>query len=131
MSKKLIAFSGTEFTIEWYFDPKGKSQSLEYYDDLDEVRQDRIMHLFKLMANMGSIHNIEKFRNEGDQIYAFKPAADRFLCFFVKGSKIIVTNAFEKKTEKLPLKEKSRALNSRFDYIERVKGGTYYDKEKK
>lgn len=61
----------------------------------------------------------------------FKPSPDRFLCFFVKGSKIIVTNAFEKKTDKLPPKEKSKALNYRFDYIERVKGGIYYDKEKK
>lgn len=83
------------------------------------------------MADIGSIHNIEKFRNEGDQIYAFKLAEDRFLCFFVKGSKIIVTNAFEKKTNKLPSHEKNRALKYQFDYIKRVKEGAYYAKEKK
>lgn len=71
MKKEFIAYSGSKFTIEWYYDPKGKSQSYEYYEDLNEIRQDRIMYLFKLMANTGQIHNIEKFRNECDQIYDF------------------------------------------------------------
>ncbi len=122
MKKEFIAYAGPKFTIEWYYDSKGKSQSHQYYENLDEIRQDKILYLFKLIANTGHIHNIEKFRNEDDQIYAFKPSPDRFLCFFVKGSNIIVTNAFEKKTDKLPQKEKSRALNYRFDYVERVKG---------
>lgn len=131
MSKKLIAYSGKKFTIEWHFDKHDKSQARDYYQDLDQVGRDKVLHLFRLMGDMGMIHNIEKFRNEGDQIYAFKPGSDRFLSFFVKGSKIIITNAFAKKTDKLPLKEKSRALNCMFDYCERVKGGIYYDQEKK
>jgi len=79
------------------------------------------------MGDSGKLQNEQKFRNEGDQIYAFKPSPDRFLCFFFTGSKIIVTNAFEKKTDKLPIKEKERALKYKADYIKRVKGDIYYE----
>lgn len=79
------------------------------------------------MGNAGIIKNKTKFRYEDDQIYAFKAAPDRFLCFFFKGSKIIVTNAFEKKTDKLPSREKEKAVFYKEDYINRVKRGTYYD----
>ena len=79
------------------------------------------------MAHMGKIRNKTKFRNEGDGIYAFKPKPDRFLCFFFSEKKIIVTNAFEKKQDKLPVEEKKRALAYRRDYEARVKSENYYD----
>jgi phage-related protein len=79
------------------------------------------------MADLGKIFNREKFIHEEDQVYAFKPSPDRFLCFFFTGSKIIITNAYEKKTQKMPVREKERALKYREDYIKRVKGGNYYE----
>jgi hypothetical protein len=48
------------------------------------------------MGDLGKIFDITKFRNEGDQIFAFKPQPDRYLCFFVVGKKILITNGFEK-----------------------------------
>lgn len=48
------------------------------------------------MADFGKINDITKFRNEGDTIFAFKPQPERFLSFFVKDNKIIVTNTFKK-----------------------------------
>ncbi len=76
---------------------------------------------------MELIQNKTIFRNEADGIYAFKPKPDRFLCFFFKGKKIIVTNAFKKKQDKLPKQEKDRALARRADYEARVKKGIYYE----
>jgi len=72
---------------------------------------------------------LSKFRNEGDGIYAFKPQPDRYLCFFFKRKKIIVTNAFIKKTQKLPQSEKEQALKAYQSYEKRVKEGGYYEKE--
>ena len=71
--------------------------------------------------------NETKFRHEGDKVYAFKPQPHRFLCFFFTGQKIIVTNAFHKKTDKLPTKEKDRALKIKDDYELRIKRGDYYE----
>jgi phage-related protein len=46
-----------------------------------------------------------------------------------QGKKVIVTNAFWKKQDKLPSSEKDRALNCMKSYKERVKGGTYYEED--
>lgn len=80
-----------------------------------------------MLGDTGKIRNEEKFRNENHQIYAFKPKPDRFLCFFYQGGKVIVTNAFEKKQDKMPLKEKQKALKCKADYIKRCEAGKYYD----
>ncbi len=122
-----IAFEGTEFLIEWYFDTKGKSDALNYFESLDEDEQLKLLYLFKLIGNSGQIKDKTKFRYEGDKIYALKPQPHRFLCFFFKGQKIIVTNAFHKKTDKLPINEKDRALKSKEDYELRANRGDYYE----
>ena len=59
-----------------------------------------------------------------------KPQPDRYLCFFFKGRKSIVTNAFEKKFQKLPKVEKERALTAYRSYERRVIEGSYYEEKK-
>lgn len=127
MKRNYLALSGNKFDIEWYFSKTGDSYALEYYQNLDFTGKKKIWFLFQAMGNRGRIESKEKFRHEGDQIYAFKTGPDRFLCFFQKGSKIILTNAFTKKTDKIPKKEKERALGYRKDYLIRTEKGTYYE----
>ncbi|MBS0351389.1 MAG: type II toxin-antitoxin system RelE/ParE family toxin [Proteobacteria bacterium] len=127
MDKEYIAFEGAEFTIEWYFDKKGKSIAFDYFKSMNEKQQLKLIDLFRLMGSVGEIKNKERFNNEGDKIYAFKPQPYRFLCFFYEGRKIIVTHAFYKKTQKLPLNEKEKALSLKHDYEIRIKRGDYYD----
>jgi phage-related protein len=50
-----------------------------------------------------------------------------FFVFFYEGKKIIVTNGFRKKQQKLPVQEKENALIKRVSYLKRVKTGEYYD----
>jgi hypothetical protein len=85
--------------------------------------------LFKRMGDFGRINDITKFRNEGDRIFAFKPQPDRYLSFFCTGKKIVLTNAFHKKSDKLPMNEKERAIKRMKDYEMRVKKGEYYEKQ--
>ena len=120
------AYRGPQFTIEWYFDEEENSQSLEYFLALSPDRKRKVLRLFRLMAEMGELKDQTKFRFEGDSVYAFKPQPDRFLCFFFKGKKIIVTNAFVKKQDKLPINEKERALRHKADYEHRVRTRSYY-----
>lgn len=121
-----VIYQGACFTVEWYYDSRGKSQAKDYFDALPFERKKKFDYLIRRMGDSGKIQDEEKFRSEEDQIYAFKPKPDRFLCFFIKGAKIIVTNAFEKKTQKLPPREKERALRLKQDYIKRVSEGSYY-----
>lgn len=131
MPIEYVAYKGSAFQIEWYYSPKGDSQALEYYLELAPGDRRKVLQLFKVMGEIGKIHDITKFRNEGDKIYAFKPQPHRFLSFFVQGEKIIVTNAFWKKQYKLPDNEKQKALKCMESYLKRVKDGNYYDEEEK
>jgi phage-related protein len=126
--KEYVAYRGIEFTIEWYYDTSGKSQALEYFMKQPESKKRKTLNLFRLMGDHGKIFDKTKFRYEEDKIYAFKPQPDRYLCFFYQGKKIIVTNAFVKKTDKLPKEEKEQALKAYRNYENRVKENSYYEK---
>jgi len=127
--KEYIAYKGQEFQIEWYYTPKDESQAFEYYRQLEMEDRIKVLKLFKMMGETGKIRDEAKFRNEGDKIYAFKPQPHRFLSFFVEGKKIIITNAFWKKQQKLPQGEKERALKCMESYKQRVKENTSYEEE--
>src|SRR4051794_38896761 len=109
-TEQYIAYEGKEFTIEWYHDRAGYSQALEYSEALDDAEKRKLAILLSALGDIGKIQNKEKFRNEGDKIYAFKPKPHRFLSFFFEGSKVIITNAFTKKKDKLPPGEKEKAV---------------------
>ena len=126
-ANEYIAYEGSSFTIEWYCDTRNRSPALEYYNSLDNDDRIKVLKLLKRMGDYGEIRDITKFMNEGDKIYAFKPQPDRFLCFFYQGDKIIVTNAFRKKQQKLPPREKKKAVKIRNDYIKRDQQGDYYE----
>jgi phage-related protein len=128
-TKEYIAYVGEIYTIEWYYDESGESQPLNYLMELNPDIQKKTFYLIKRIGDNGKINDITKFRNEGDKIYAFKPQPDRFLSFFFKDKKIIITNAFRKKADKLPENEKNKALNCRKSYIKRVSEGKYYEEE--
>jgi Phage derived protein Gp49-like (DUF891) len=128
-TQEYVAYEGQEFTIEWYYSSKGESQALQYYLELDVSDRVKVLKLFKVMGEIGKIRDETKFRNEGDKIYVFKPQPHRFLSFFIEGRKIIVTNAYWKKQDKLPQGEKDRALNCMNSYKQRIKEGIYYEKE--
>ncbi len=127
-NNRCIAYKGLKYTIEWYYSPKGKSQVFEYYIALTSLERRKVLMLFKRMGDFGKINDKTKFRNEGDKIYAFKSQPNRFLSFFIEGGKIVITNAFKKKSDKLPKNEKLKAMEYRIDYISRTEKETYYEK---
>jgi phage-related protein len=124
--KQYLAYQGQCFRIEWYWDGNGHSQALEHFNQLDDQQKAKALSLFVRMGDFGKIFDTTKFRNEGDKIFAFKPMPDRFLSFFNVGKLIIITNAFVKKSDKLPKEEKLRALKNMMEYKRRVENGTYY-----
>ncbi len=125
----MIAYRGRVFTIEWYCDESGESQAREFAEELSDGDKRKLAVLFVTLGDLGKIQNKEKFRHEGYKIYAFKPQPHRFLSFFFAGGKVIVTNAFTKKRDKLPPGDKDRALRCKSDYERRVKAESYYGKD--
>lgn len=126
--KEYIAYEGEYFTIEWFYSRNGKSDVLDFFNALADSQKRKVLILFKRMGDAGRINDVTKFRNEGDKIFAFKPQPDRFLSFSHTGKKIILTNAFCKKSDKMPKNEKEKAHQRMNDYLARVAEGTYYEK---
>ena len=122
-----IAYEGSKFTIEWYYDDSSRCEVLEYFESISELPQDKLFYLLKRMGDFGKISDKTKFRNEGNSIYVFKPQPYRFLCFFTTGKKIIITNGFYKKTTKLPKEQKDKAIKYMENYFKRIKDGSYYE----
>jgi len=121
--KNCVIYSGSKFTLEWYYNTEGKSAGYDYFLEIPKEQKRKFLALVKRMGDSGKIFDKTKFIYEGDEIYAFKPQPDRFLSFFTVGKKIIVTNGFTKKTDKIPEKEKDLALRLKKDYLERQLGG--------
>jgi len=119
----VVIYTGECFTLEWYYDKNGKSVSFDYFLKSSKDQRRKFLALAKRMGDSGKIFDTTKFNNVGDGIYAFKPQPDSYLAFFTVGKKIIVTNAFTKKTDKLPKNEKELALKYRRDYLDRNTGG--------
>ena len=118
-----LIYKGEYYTVEWYFDETGYSQAYEYFLKVSAVQKRKFLILVKKMSDVGTIFDQTKFRNEGDDIYAFKPQPDRYLCFFFTGKKIIVTNAYHKKSDKLPPSEKNTALKRKSAYNSAINAG--------
>ena len=111
-----LIYEGEHYILEWYYDEDGYSQAYEYFLETSDVQKRKFLMLAKKMGDFGIIYDKSKFRNEGDSVYAFKPQPDRYLCFFFSGKKIIVTNAYQKKSNKLPKGEKELALKNMAKY---------------
>ena len=112
-----VIYEGLFFQIEWYFDSKGNSQPFDYFQECDLTQKRKFLMLCQRMGDFVKIMDCTKFRNEGDEIFAFKPQPDRYLCFFRKGKKIIVTNTYRKSGDKLPKSQKDLAIKNRTDYL--------------
>jgi hypothetical protein len=41
-----IAYQGNKFAIEWYFDENDNSQALEFFNNMEDKRQDKTLYLF-------------------------------------------------------------------------------------
>jgi len=114
-----VIYEGECFTVEWYYEENGYSQAYEYFLTTSDVQKRKFLILVKRIADVGKIFDTTKFRYEGDDIFAFKPQPDRYLSFFVVGRRIIITNGFYKKTDKLPDTEKELALRYKNNYLSR------------
>lgn len=112
-----VVYCGKFFTVEWFYNRDGFSQPFEYFLTTSPAQKRKFFVLVKRLAEFGKIMDITKFRNEGDGIYALKPKPDRYLCFFVSGRKLIITNGFCKKTAKMPGTEKQRCVLAKTEYL--------------
>jgi len=108
----------------------GKIPAKEYLEKESLDIQVKLSALVKYIADHGRLFDITKFRkvDSKDNIFEFKPVNHRFFSFFYKGKKIIITNAYIKKSQKVSKGDLEKARNMKKAYADRIKGGIYYEK---
>ena len=127
--EEYVFYRGGKFQVEFYFNDKGELPAKEYFDAADRQVKIKLLALVKYMAEEGRLFDEGKFRivDKHEKVYEFKPLAERFFNFFYEGKKIVLTNAYRKKGQKVDKRELIRAISLKRDYELRVKGGVYYE----
>lgn len=125
-----IFYRGEKFQVEFYFTGVGEMPAKEYLENTSLDVKVKLAALVKYIAEHGKLFDITKFRqvDPKDKIFEFKPMGLRFFNFFYEGGKIIITNGYRKKSQKVSGRDLEKARNMKKDYIARVKEGIYYEK---
>ena len=121
--KSRLVYDGAVFRVEFYVAPGGAAPAEVWLEQLPLGGQQRFAALFARMGDTGKIWNERKFKHltETDQIFEFKVEADRILCFFFIGRRLILTHGFRKAGDKTPKREIDRAEAYKKDFEGRVK----------
>ncbi|MGE3978811.1 MAG: type II toxin-antitoxin system RelE/ParE family toxin [Nitrospira sp.] len=116
-----LVYDGTVLRIEFYVAPNGNIPAEDWLEQLPLAAQQKFAALFARMGDTGKIWNERKFKHltETDQLFEFKVEADRVLCFFFVGRRLILTHGFKKTGDKTPKREIDRAETYKKDFERR------------
>lgn len=112
-----------EFEIIFYDKPNGEEPAKDFIMSLDDKMRAKIVSLIEMLANNGYALREPYSKHLADDIFELraKVASDisRVLYFFVVGKKIVITNGFVKKTQKISKRELELAKKYRNDFLNR------------
>jgi phage-related protein len=115
-----------EREIILYTTKDGKYPVKDFLDSLPNKVFKKIAWVLQLIVELDRIPSIyfKKLENTND-IWecrvSFGSNICRLLCFFRNGSVIILTNGFQKKSQKTPINEIEKAEEYKTDYLRRFK----------
>lgn len=118
-----LVYKGTVLRIEFYVALNGTIPAEDWLEQLSVAAQQKFAALFVRMGDTGKIWNERKFKHltGTNQLFEFKVEADRILCFFFVGRRLIVTHGFRKAGDKTPKREIDRAEAYKNDFEGRVR----------
>ena len=101
----------------------GDRPAEDFLNSLDVKMRSKLLMILKVLQEKGNMlrEPYSKYLEEGIFEVRGKVGNDisRVLYFFYHGGKIILTNGFIKKTQKMPRSEITKAKEYRADYLER------------
>ena len=112
-----------EFEVNFYETANGNRPAEDFLMSLDtKMRAKMLRMIHMLMKNGNELREpYSKFISDGIYELRAKVGSDisRILYFFMIGHRIILTNGFVKKTQRIPVNELEKAKRYRADYLER------------
>ena len=112
--------------IAYYFRTEsGKAPVKEFVDLLDNRTQRKFFYMLALLEDFGHKLPLPHAKYIGDEIFELRfsgvEGSIRFFYFFFHQHRVIFTNGFIKKSNKLPHNEKLIAANRRREFFEAEK----------
>lgn len=112
-----------KFNIEFYATEDGRQPFCDFYSNLDKQTKAKVLGAIELLKEYGTELRAPVTKAIGEGLFELRVKYEKIqirnIFFFFSGKKIIVTNGFIKKTQKLPLKQKKMALKYKKDWIRR------------
>ena len=110
-SSTRLVYRGAMLSIEFYVAHGGTAPAEEWLEQLPLASQQKFAALFVRIGDTGKLWNERKFKHltGTDKIFEFKVEADRVLCLFFVGKRLILTHGF-RKAETRRLKAKLNEL---------------------
>lgn len=114
-----------DFEIVFYQKASGECPVSEFLDSLNKVMRFKMMHQMDLLELYGNHPRGDYSKFVDDGIFELRAQTKmditRIMFFFDENRKIILTNGFVKKTQKMPMSEFELAKKYRADYMSRRK----------
>jgi hypothetical protein len=119
---KPIAVDGQKLKVEWAVDSRERTPALEYFKKLGKKDRQKMISLFKRLADNGSIASRKHFKCLGEQghgLWEFKDFQQRFLGDFRPGGRFIVAHGLKKQQDDLDPNDIARAKRILDEHDER------------
>jgi phage-related protein len=116
------------YEVEFYRDGRGKSEIVEYLDELKEkgeasknerVNRDKILAYIIALKQYGTRIGQPIVKHIDGSLWELRPLANRIFFFYWKDNKFVLLHHFIKKSQKTPVREIERARAKMKDFIER------------
>ena len=116
------------YEVEFYEDKNGKSEIVEYLDDLkvkgatsknERVNRDKILAYIIALKQYGTRIGQPVVKHIDGSIWELRPLANRIFFFYWKDNRFVLLHYFIKKTQKTPPSEIERAKKYRAEYVNR------------
>jgi hypothetical protein len=107
------AVKGARMTVEWAVDSRGRMPALEFFQSLPREDRQKVMALFKRLADAGDIASREHFKclgRSGEGLWEFKRFQLRFLGDYRPGGRFVVAHGLIKKRDALAPADIQRAV---------------------
>lgn len=116
------------FEIQFYKDRSGKSEILDYLDDLQakaqtskdaKINREKILTYLSVLAEYGTRIGNPIVKHIDGGIWELRPLRNRIFFFYWKDNKIVLLHYYIKKSQKAPVKEIDKARKILKDFLER------------
>ena len=116
------------FDIIFYKDKNGKSEILDYLDELTEnaktdknarINKEKILSYLAALSEYGTRIGKPIVKHIDGNLWELRPLANRIFFFYWKDDKFVLVHHYIKKSQKAPKKELDMARKKIKDYLER------------